>query len=151
MRNILLGSSQTTTIIIFCVLCAVALIILFVSTSKRKRVFKDKDEKQKDKLLKAAEEGDAKARCEIALNYRYSESGKYLYWLEKAAEQGCEEAMRKLADEYNYGNDYTKPPIKKDREKAIVFLSKLADKGDIVAMKDCALIYAVESHLSDGA
>ena len=128
MRNILLSSSQTATIIVFCVLCAVVLIVLFVTALKRKIRFKDKEERTKDKLLKAAEAGDAKAQCEIAHDYRYSESGKYLYWLEKAAAQDFEEAIRTLADEYNYGNEYTNPPIKKDREKAIFFLSKLADR-----------------------
>ncbi len=103
------------------------------------------------KLLKAAEAGDAEAQFNLAQTYKFKESGKYIYWLEKAAAQGYEEAIRALAEEYDYGSDVAVPPIKKDRKKAVEYFTRLADKGDVEAMNRISLIYFVEYHDEDKA
>lgn len=104
-----------------------------------------------EKFIKDAQNGDAEAQFNLAEVYEFHESDKYIYWLEKAAEQGYDKAIRTLADEYNYGNDSAEPPIKKDLEKAVKYLSILADKGDTAAMKDISLIYSVEYDDDDKA
>ena len=42
-------------------------------------------EQRAKEFLKAAEEGDADAQFALAEIYEFHESGKYLYWLEKAS------------------------------------------------------------------
>lgn len=101
------------------------------------------DERAKE-FLKAAEDGDAEAQYKLSQVYEFKESDKYIYWLERAAEQNHIQALRDLADDYNYGNDAAEPPIKKNLKKAVEYLTKLADTGDIAAMKDISLLYAVD-------
>lgn len=74
------------------------------------------DRKEAD-LIKKAEAGDAEAQFKLAQTYEFKESGKYIYWLEKAAEQGYEKAIQELAEAYDHGSDVAVPPIKKDRKK----------------------------------
>lgn len=154
MLNLLLTTGQMTTIFIFCGLCAFAIAVYFLASRKSSRskpengsgvyVVENTVDKNQERLLKAAEAGDAEAQVELAGTYEFKESGKYIYWLEKAAEQDYEEAIRTLADEYNYGNEAAEPKIEKDRTKAAEYLARLADKGDVKAMKDLSLLYAVE-------
>ena len=100
-------------------------------------------EQRAKEFLKAAEEGDADAQFALAEIYEFHESGKYLYWLEKASVQGHAEATRALAEAYDYGNESAVPPIEEDREKAIEIYTRLVEKGDADAMKKISLIYAV--------
>ena len=113
------------------------------STSSVTHSYVDRD-KEAQKLLKLAEGGDAEAQFKLAQTFEFKESDKYMYWLEKSAAQGYEQAIREIADEYDYGSDVAVPPIKKDRKKAIEYFTILADKGDIEAMNRISLIYFVE-------
>ena len=130
-----------------------------ISVAKRKSNVTSKTEKPNGgimietdkKLLMAAYDGDAEAQFKFAKACEFKDSGKYIYWLEKAAEQGHEEAIRTLAEEYDHGNNVTEPPIKKDKEKAVEYFTRLAEKGDAEAMKSISLIYFVEYKDEDKA
>ena len=97
----------------------------------------------------AAERGDAEAQFKLAEVYEFYESDKYIYWLEKAVAQGHKEAIRELADAYQYGHEEAKPPIDKNLGKGLELLKMLADTGDIEAMKDISLCYSVEYNDED--
>ena len=128
------------------VIVFVIIVIYSINAVKRKSYGASKTEKPNvginiendEKLLKAAEAGDAEAQLKLAKTYEFKDSGKYIYWLEKAAEQDCDEAVRTLAEEYDHGNNVAEPPIKKDRNKAVEYFTRLADKGDAEAMKSIA-------------
>ena len=153
MKNLLLTPAQISIFVLimgaFAIACGIA---WWLKRKKPPRVTEQKDteifirdkDKEREKLFKKAEAGDAEAQFKLAQTYEFNESGKYMFWLEKAAEQEYEEAIRTLADEYNYGNKSAEPPIRKNRKKAAEYLKRLADKGDIKAMKDLSLLYAVE-------
>ena len=101
-------------------------------------------EKNAKEFIKAAESGDAEAQFKLAEVYEFHESDKYIYWLEKAVEQGYKEAIRELAYTYHYGHGSAKPPIGQNIGKSLELLEKLADMGDIEAMKDISLCYSVD-------
>lgn len=151
MKSLLLSSFPMLIIVLIMGMFAVAVLVAAILKRRRplagsaeRESVKPVKDKDTDKLFKAAEAGDAEAQVKLANTYEFKESGKYIYWLEKAAEQEYEEAIRTLADEYNYGNTAAEPPIRKNRKKAAEYLVRLADKGDIKAMKDLSLLYAVE-------
>ena len=102
-------------------------------------------------FIEAAERGDAEAQFRLAEIYEYHEGDKYIYWLEKAVAQGHSEAIRELADDYQYGNEHAIPPIEVNLEKTIEILKILADKGDAEAMKDIAICYALDYDDADAA
>ena len=83
------------------VIVFVIIVIYSINAVKRKSYGASKTEKPNvginiendEKLLKAAEAGDAEAQLKLAKTYEFKDSGKYIYWLEKAAERGCDEAV----------------------------------------------------------
>jgi hypothetical protein len=85
------------------------------------------------KLLKAAEQGDADAQVELGNCYYEGQGvkqddGEGVAWIRKAAEQGLAEAQYTLGGFYEYGQG-----VEKDIDKAAEWYKKAADQGDDIA------------------
>lgn len=119
------------------VIVFVIIVIYSINAVKRKSYGASKTEKPNvginiendEKLLKAAEAGDVEAKLKLAEACKFKDSGKYIYWLEKAAEQDCDEAVRTLAEEYEHGNSSAVPPIKKTKRKPLNILRGLPKRA----------------------
>ncbi|ACC97991.1 Sel1 domain protein repeat-containing protein [Elusimicrobium minutum Pei191] len=86
-------------------------------------------------LTNAADSGNVQAMLDIAaLYYDLKKPREEYEWYEKAAASGAEAGMQILVDRYCYA-------ARKDGEKCLIWLTKLADGGSIEAMKQLAQIY----------
>ena len=82
-----------------------------------------------ESLRKAAEDGDAKAQCDLGLRYETGkdvgvDQAESVKWYRKAAEQGNAEAQCNLGVHYSVGMG-----IEKDMAEAVRWLRKSADQG----------------------
>lgn len=86
-------------------------------------------------VLKAAEEGDAKAQYDVARSYQTGggvakDEAKAIYWLAKSAEQGLMEAETSLGSAYDLGMGV---PI--SNRKAVYWWQKAAKQGSEFALR----------------
>src|ERR1700733_482286 len=89
---------------------------------------------QTDKLLEAAEKGDAKAQVKLAQELRDSRDHKgAVAWFGKAAAQGNLEAVDGLARLYEFGVG-----VEKDPEKARALYLQASQKGYAAAQLNMA-------------
>lgn len=73
----------------------------------------------KDKLIQWAQAGDGDCMYKLATIYRNEgDSKQYVYWLERAAETKCFDAMKEYADLLREGAEY---------EKALAIYKELAE------------------------
>ena len=87
-------------------------------------------------LITQADEGDACAQNDLALLFlEHSKSSIAIYWLSLSAKQDFSDAMQLLGQCYATGNGVTK-----DSNQAIMWISKAAALGHILASKQMEAI-----------
>ena len=92
-----------------------------------------------DVVLKAANEGNASAQCEIGRqNYNATppDYEKAALWFRKAAVQGYPKAQHSLGVCLSNGNGLTK-----DENEAVTWFRKAAEQGDVKAQRDLGYSY----------
>jgi hypothetical protein len=86
-----------------------------------------------DELIRAAEQGDAEAQCDLANRYEEGEGvqkdlNKAAYWYGKSAEQGNANSQFCLASCYSDGSG-----VEENLEKAVYWYKKSAEQGQMYA------------------
>jgi len=82
-------------------------------------------------LIMDAEKGEAASQADIGLLFlEYNKPAEAIYWLQLAAKQGYPDAMSLLADCYARGVG-----VKKDSNQAILWTSKAASTGSLIAQE----------------
>ena len=94
-----------------------------------------------DELKKAAEQGDAKAQCNLGICYDFGKGveknpTEAVKWYRKAAEQGFAQAQ------YNLGNCYANGDgVEKNRSEAVKWYRKAAEQGNATAQYNLGICY----------
>ena len=82
-------------------------------------------------LIMKADDGDAAAQNDLALLFlEHSKPSMAMYWLTLAAKQNNSDAMQLLGDCYATGHG-----VEKDINEAILWVSKAATLGSVLALK----------------
>jgi TPR repeat protein len=89
-------------------------------------------------LILLADKGDVEAQGDLAvLFFEYSKASLAIYWLNLAAKQQSADAMQLLGCCYGQGLG-----VVKDNNRALMWISKAADAGSLLALRQVGNIFS---------